>query len=191
MKVAVLFARSDSIYKEMADCDVYDIERDALTFGGGMPVIAHPPCRSWGNLAQFAKPRPGERELALWAVDRVRENGGVLEHPVTSKLWKEKPLPAPGQRDEYGGFTVVLPQWWFGHRCQKMTSLYICGCSWRDLPPMELRLGEAEYVVSYSRRKGRPNKKEIGKAEREKTPQKFAEFLVEIARQCGRLRSVA
>ena len=45
-KVAVLFARKDSIYKEFEQCDVYDIERNALTFSGGIPIIAHPPCRS-------------------------------------------------------------------------------------------------------------------------------------------------
>lgn len=33
--VAVLFARADSIYKTMPQCDVYDIERDARTTRGG------------------------------------------------------------------------------------------------------------------------------------------------------------
>jgi len=36
-QVAVLFARSDSNYKAIPGCDVYDIERDARTFGGGCP----------------------------------------------------------------------------------------------------------------------------------------------------------
>lgn len=183
MKVAVLFARSDSIYKSIPGCDVYDIDRDALTFPGGMPVIAHPPCRSWGRLSHMANPRAGERELALWAVDQVRQWGGVLEHPAGSKLWKEKPLPEPGTRDEFGGFTLVVSQWWFGHRCEKMTRLYICGISIREVPEMGLRLGEPEYVVARSR-KNRFNKKEIGKAEREHTPEPFARFLVKIASQC-------
>jgi len=43
--VAVLFARADSIYKSLPDCDVYDIERDARTYDGPWPVVAHPPCR--------------------------------------------------------------------------------------------------------------------------------------------------
>src|SRR5690348_15539512 len=102
MTVAILFARRDSVYKTLPDCDVYDIDRDARTFPGGMPVVAHPPCRSWGILSHMAKPAPGERELALWAVDRVRECGGVLEHPRGSRLWVEKPLPAPGQVDAWG-----------------------------------------------------------------------------------------
>lgn len=74
--VAVLFARSDSNYKTMPGCDVYDIDRDARTFAGGLPVIGHPPCRAWGRLRQFAKVRPDEKALAPWAVEQVRAWGG-------------------------------------------------------------------------------------------------------------------
>ena len=45
-QVAVLFARADSIYKTLPGCDVYDIKRDARTWPGGCPVVAHPPCRA-------------------------------------------------------------------------------------------------------------------------------------------------
>lgn len=103
MSVAVLFARQDSIYKSLPGCDVWDIERDARKWPGGAPIVAHPPCRAWGRLRSFAKPRVGERELALWAVDQIRLHGGVLEHPAGSQLWQEKPLPEPGERDEWGG----------------------------------------------------------------------------------------
>ncbi len=181
--IAVLFARSDSIYKGIPGCDVFDIDRDALTFSGGMPVIAHPPCRSWGRLAHMAKPRPGERELAPWAVDQIRKWGGVLEHPVTSRLWKEKPLPGPGERDQFGGFSIVVPQYWFGHRCEKMTSLYICGIEPSELPEIGFKLGEPEYVIMKSRN-NHHRKKVVDKPEREKTPEPFAHFLIDIARQC-------
>ncbi|WP_202122885.1 hypothetical protein, partial [Escherichia coli] len=77
-RIAVLFARVDSNYKAMPECDVFDIERDARTFAGGMPVVAHPPCRAWGRLRKFAKPRPDEKALALFAVAQVRAFGGVL-----------------------------------------------------------------------------------------------------------------
>lgn len=56
--VAALFVRRDSVYKTMSCVDAFDFDRDALTFAGGMPVVAHPPCRSWGRLRQFAKARP-------------------------------------------------------------------------------------------------------------------------------------
>lgn len=132
--VAVLFARKDSVYKSLPDCDVYDIERDALTWPGGFPVIAHPPCRGWGRLRHLAKPVQGERELALWAVEQVRRWGGVLEHPTGSTLWQAAQLPQPGERDDFGGFTIWISQWWFGHKADKPTWLYIAGVEPTDYP---------------------------------------------------------
>lgn len=74
--VAILFARQDSIYKTLPGVEVYDKERNAHTFQGGCPVVAHPPCRGWGRLRAFAKPEPGELDLAIWAIDQVRKWGG-------------------------------------------------------------------------------------------------------------------
>lgn len=48
--VAVLFARSDSVYKSIPGCDVWDINRDARNWKGGAPIVAHPPCRAWGGI---------------------------------------------------------------------------------------------------------------------------------------------
>lgn len=105
--VAVLFARADSIYKTMPGCDVYDIERDARTWPGGCPVVAHPPCRAWGRLRKFAKPRDDEKSLGPWAVEQVRTWGGVLEHPAESTLFAHCGMPRPGQfPDEHGGWSV-------------------------------------------------------------------------------------
>jgi hypothetical protein len=186
--VSVLFARADSVYKTLPDCDVWDIDRNALNWQGGSPVVAHPPCRAWGRLAHMARPRPGERELALWAVDQIRQYGGVLEHPDGSRLWKEKPLPAVGETDAWGGFTIVVSQFVWGHRAEKKTKLYICGCSAAALPPIPIRIGEPQFVVSTSgRRKDGSRsraKKEIKKSEREATPILFAIWLLEAARRC-------
>ena len=186
--VSVLFARADSNYKSLQGVDVWDAERDALTWPGGTPVVAHPPCRAWGKFAMFAKPRDGERDLALWAVDQVRTWGGVLEHPAQSLLWGAKPLPEPGKRDAWGGWTLPIYQHWWGHKAQKATRLYLCGCEPKDLPPMPMRLGTAEYMVGDggraadgTRRRGRP---EISKDEREHTPLEFARWLVTTARAC-------
>lgn len=184
--VAVLFARADSIYKSLSGCDVYDIDRDARTFDGGAPVVAHPPCRSWGRLRQFAKPRPDEKLLALWAVDQVRAFGGVLEHPASSLLWQEKPLPEPGQVDAWGGWTLVVSQWWWGHKADKLTRLYICGAKGNQLPPIPYRMGEASHVIASSKaRQKRRYRPEVTKREREATPQALAVWLVEVARICG------
>jgi len=80
-EVAVLFARDDSVYKTLPGCDVWDTERDARRWPGGAPVVAHPPCRLWAKLRQFAKAEDpeAERRLAVDAVEHVRVFGGVLE----------------------------------------------------------------------------------------------------------------
>lgn len=184
MTVAVLFARQDSIYKTLPDCDVWDIERDARTWPGGCPVVAHPPCRAWGKLRQFANPRPDEPALAPWAVDQVRRFGGVLEHPAESLLWAHCGLPTPGRApDDFGGWTAEIRQCDWGHKAEKLTWLYIVGCHPDDLPDLPER-GEPTGVIKPQR--GVPRTlKIVTKAEREHTPPRLAAWLVELARKCG------
>ena len=192
MSVAGLFARADSIYKMLPGTDVFDIDRDARTWAGGSPVVAHPPCRSWGAFAMFAKPREDEKALAPWAIEQVRKNGGVLEHPKGSKLWAACCLPRPLQVDAWGGWTLPISQNWWGHRAEKMTWLYIVGVGPRDMPVIPLHLGHATHVITQSghrkdgsrRRKGMPGwRPKVGLAEREHTPRALAEWLVEVARR--------
>ncbi|WP_051144419.1 hypothetical protein [Nevskia ramosa] len=185
--MAVLFARRDSFYKALPGCDVYDEDRNALTWSGGSPLIAHPPCRAWGGLSHFAKPVPGEKELALWAVDQIRLWGGALEHPVASRLWPAKELPAPGQVDRFGGWTLAVDQDWWGHRAQKRTKLYIVGVDPRDVPLMPFKIVEPSHVVSPSSRirVGHPSyRPQLRKSEREHTPPDFARWLVDLVRRC-------
>lgn len=192
--ISVLFARGDSVYKTFPDCDVYDIDRDARTWPGGCPVVAHPPCRAWGKLHYFAKPRPDEPALALYAVDQVRRFGGVLEHPKDSRLWPAAGLPRPGQVDDFGGWTLPISQNWWGHKAEKMTWLYICGASIADLPPIPYQLGNGTHVIAQSRvrrkdgtrlRKGQQGwRPEVTKAEREHTPAPLARWMVDLAAKC-------
>lgn len=185
--VAVLFARQDSNYKAMSQCDVWDAERDARLWPGGTQVVAHPPCRSWSVLKHFAKPREGERDLGPWAVEQVRRWGGVLEHPKGSQLWAHCGLPAPGVRDEFGGWTKPVSQKWWGHRAEKPTLLYIVGCEPRDVPALPLTLGEAPRVLFNKRglRAGMPGfRTECTREEREHSPPDFAAWLVELAGRC-------
>jgi len=189
MTVAVLFARADSVYKTLPDVEVYDMERDARTYDGPFPVVAHPPCRAWGNFAMFAKPRPDERNLARLSVALVREFGGVLEHPFGSKLWPAQRLPVGQERDQWGGWTLVIDQHWWGHRAQKRTKLYIVGVEPGDVPDVPMKLGRAEYVVGDVGRATRgDNRPEISKADREHTPPELALWLVELARKCSRVQ---
>jgi hypothetical protein len=179
---AILFARTDSIYKQLPGCDVYDAERDALSFPGGMPVVAHPPCRAWGRLRGLAKPRQGEKELAIWAVQQVRTWGGVLEHPESSSLWAEMSLPLGVSRDEHGGWTLKIDQCWFGHRARKRTWLYICGISPSEIPAYPISLNAVQYKIGALARQKSKQKKEVTKSEREHTPPALAEWLVALAK---------
>lgn len=186
--INALFVREDSIYKTMSGIDCWDIVRDARKYKGDDPVIAHPPCRAWGQLSHMAKPRPDEKELAIFAVNKIREVGGVLEHPAKSKLWKEENLPATGARDEFGGFSVVVNQHWWCHRAEKKTILYIVGIEPGELPEIPFVMGEAPCVVASSgrRKNGLRSKRrpEITKREREATPAEFAKWLYQIAIKC-------
>ena len=168
--VAALFVRKTTHYAELG-CDCYDAERNALTWSGGCPGIFHPPCRSWANLAHFAKPREGERELALWAMAKVREFGGVLEHPFNSKLWREAGCLSPGVRDQHGGILVPVLQSWWGHRAAKKSCIYVVG----PLPEIPY-LADAPTATTVER---------MGRAERERTPPALASWLVEVARACA------
>jgi hypothetical protein len=175
-RVAALFVRRDSVYRELgADC--YDIERDARTFDLACPVVAHPPCRAWGQLARFAKPRADERDLAHWAVHVVRHCGGVLEHPINSKLWHEISAGTDGVRDRFGGVAVTLRQSWYGHPCAKPTRLYIVG------PVLELASdgpAPTHEIAGRGARRGRlPG---ASRPMREHTPRDLAAWMVASAR---------
>ncbi len=171
--VSVLFARSDSCYFELV-ADVWDIKRDARGYAGINPVVCHPPCRGWGRLRHWAKPRPDEKALAIFAVEQVRRCGGVLEHPWGSTLWHAADLPHPGKVDAWGGWTLLVDQGWWGHAAPKPTYVYIVGCSREDVGDLPVQLQRAP---------GRTLK--LSPAERESTPLPFARFLVGIAAKCA------
>ena len=170
MTVAALFVRKKTHYVDLG-VDCYDETRDALTWPGGCPGIFHPPCRSWGQLSHFAKPVPGERELALWAMQKVRECGGVLEHPYSSRLWGEARCLSFGVRDDFGGVLVPVFQSWWGHRAAKKSCFYVVG----PLPSVPyVELAPTSSTVE-----------RMGRAERERTPLQLASWLVDVARACA------
>ena len=192
MRVAVLFARADSVYKTMPECDVWDEARDARRWPGGMRVVTHPPCRCWGKLRQFAKPRneAEERKLAVQAVQAVQAYGGVLEHPAESTLWAHCGLPTPGRApDKHGGWTALIHQCDFGHEAEKATWAYIVGCHPDDLPEMPPP-AEPTGLVKPRRGVPRDGRKIITKRAREATPLPMARWFVAVALRC-RVRAEA
>lgn len=184
--VAVLYARRDTVYRSMPEVrDVYDIDRDARTYAGPFPVVAHPPCRAWGRLRHFARPVAGEMDLARHAVSVVRRYGGILEHPVGSLLWRDQGLPPPGAGyDAFGGWSFGAPQFWWGHEAYKLSVFYVCGVRVMDMPCMPFALGDAPKVLE-TRKKTGPKRPSLSKSDRERTPLRLASWLVEVASLCA------
>lgn len=116
--------------------------------------------------------------------------GGVVEHPAESSLWKHCGIYLNGTRDDFGGFAILVQQWWWGHRAHKWTRLYFCGVEHGQLPEIPYKIGEAPAVIASSRKRqaGR-YRPEVTKAEREHTPPELAKWLIAAARLCSPLVS--
>lgn len=189
-RVAVLFARRDSIYKTIPGCDVWDEDRDARKWTGGAPIVAHPPCAQWGQLRQFSRPDEEVKALSPWAVNQVRTYGGVLEHPARSALWKDCGLPAPGRGDK-SGWTLSAPQFWWGHPAEKASRFFIVGIEPADVPPIPFALGEPPMLICSSRKNRKAGHgRYVPHSQRDVTPPLLAEWLVELARRTS-VRQIA
>ncbi len=207
-RVAVLFARADSVYKTLPECDVYDEARDARTWPGGTPVVAHPPCKRWSSLnnlvlvryphraAEFAHGNDGG--LFSLALAAVRRWGGVLGHPSQSRAWRKFDLPRPArgvwQRGICGGWCIELDQAAFGHVARKRTWLYAVTDDPPPAPPAPEHNGRVVRVYRKRLEDGswiRGNaaavdSSEISHAAAEHSPVAFAIWLVELARRGAR-----
>lgn len=51
IQVAALFVEGAGVYASRHGVDAWPIERDARTYAGPHPVVAHPPCNLWVNMA--------------------------------------------------------------------------------------------------------------------------------------------
>ena len=174
--VSVLCASRRSVYKRLEGVDVYDIDRDCYTFDGSTPVVAHPPCRAWSaRLRHQAKPPAGEKDIAPWCVEQLRQCGGVLEHPAKSVLWDELSLPKPGCRRRDNLWSMELNQSWFGYTIAKRTWVLV---SMVDQPP------EIPFRLHYSHGDSK-RFKAMSRNARAATPIDFAKWLVATARLVG------
>lgn len=176
----------------VAEC--YDEARDARTYAGPWPVVAHPPCGPWGRLRHLYRGGEGPRELAIVAIDQVRRWGGALEHPRYSQLWKFAGLPLPGEpTDVHGGRTIELSQCDWGHPARKMTWVYVVGGTIGPYPASR----EPTHWISGGRgRAGKkrhttpvpPGIKVCSAQQRRRTPPAFAVWLLDMAAQVNRSR---
>jgi hypothetical protein len=176
-KISVLYCEPGSIYHKL-NCDVWDLKRNALLFNLPIPVIAHPPCRLWSRLHKFSTAPQCEKLTAISALVHIRKYGGVLEHPAGSSLFKKFGIRLDGNLDHHGGFVRSVNQFWFGHRAQKKTYLYICGISPGELPAPLLSFNAITHTISSSKRSS--TKKEVNKSEKNATPIEFAKYLISI-----------
>lgn len=120
LQVAILCAAKKSNYFHIPDLDIYDESRDAFTYTGGVPVIAHPPCAQWSRMKAFANYNKRHLELAAFCIDAVRSNGGILEHPAGSSIFRHFGLST--------AHIISVSQSWWGFPAQKRTYLYFHEC---------------------------------------------------------------
>jgi hypothetical protein len=96
------------------------------------------------------------------------------------------PLPSCAP-DRFGGWTLAVDQWWWGHVVNKPTWFYIVGCKPENIPPLPFREGKSEKVITngHGLREGMPGfRSRVTQKEREYTPIELAKWLVELARRC-------
>lgn len=197
--VAALYIDPRGPYPSMPGVECWDEQRDARNYAGPHPVVAHPPCQLWTNLARVnfkryggERNRPGnDGGCFAAALAAVRGWGGVLEHPAGSHAWKAHGLQEPlythgargwrGHSPAGGGSWEAVCEVWqsaYGHKARKRTWLLYCGAR----PPFELdwRREPGTHQVGWFDRA----KPTVSKAEASRTPAIFAEMLVALARHC-------
>ncbi len=191
--IAALYVDPRGPYASMPGVDPWDERRDARTYAGPHPVVAHPPCGSWGRFRNLASGL--DSGCAPRAVEQVRAFGGVLEHPAHSRLWPYANLPRPGELpDAHGGFALQVDQCAWGHVARKVTWLYIVGVDRAAATAGVLEGGTPTHVVEHTRHEGarRSGLKLCSHQQRRRTPPAFARWLVDLAasaRNCAKLPS--
>lgn len=195
MIVAALYVQPRGHYVGRSDVDAWPERRDARTYAGPHPVVAHPPCASWCRLAAlreavYGLPIGEDGGCFAAALAAVRSWGGVLEHPAWSKAWPKFGLMPPpafgwqGNLERPREWVCEVAQSAYGHRAQKLTWLLYVG----DVPPFPLRWERPRGTgvvsgahFSRGRKSKRPNGERIWQTEASRTPPAFAEALIQLA----------
>lgn len=198
--VAALYVDARGPYPMMAAVDCWDERRDARLYAGPHPVVAHPPCGSYGSLAHLRSDH-SDKDCCPIAVEQVKRWGGVVEQPARSRLWDLCGLPSPGTRDRLG-FAVEVCQVAWGHVARKRTWLYFVDVDSDNVLATIRHGGSPTHWVSGFRSSTAaapkrykangcavpPGIKVCSAQQRLRTPPAFAEWLVMIARTASRFR---
>lgn len=200
--VAALYVEAGGCYAGLPGIDMWDIKRDARRYDGPHPVVAHPPCDRWCQMAPVNQARYGHKVgddggTFAAALASVRQFGGVLEHPAVSLAWARFDLPRPPSsggwvRGMCGGWSCHVEQRHYGHRARKATWLYAFGV---ELPSLRWGKGEPpEAWISADRPRAELAVAGIGqlsKKEAKATPPAFRDLLLSIARSAKLERKAA
>lgn len=191
--IAALYVDPAGIYSTLPDVDCWGEERDARTYPGPHPVVAHPPCSRWCRLAGLVEARWGHKRgddggCFKAALEAVKRWGGVLEHPAFSDAWPAFDLPQPvhggWQRGLCGGWAAHVEQGRYGHPAKKATWLYAMRCALPSLDWRTVADQESEALVSWcgNRVASGERRPRVGKRVAAATPPSFAAILVGMAR---------
>lgn len=157
--VSVLCVAENSNYFQY-DLDLWTKQRNAYNFNSNNPIIAHPPCAQWSRLKGLANYNELEKQLGSFCYEKIISNGGILEHPLESSLWKYLNIKP----------TVNCQLNWFGFPAVKKTGLFIYG--YEPLPP-PFNLDAIQCAIG-----GSKNYKELPKKMRDKTPISMIDYFL-------------
>lgn len=206
--VAALYVEPQGCYVGVPGVDPWDEARDARTYAGPHPVVAHPPCQRWGRFWHGSTRKPHQYKMGddggcfRAAFNALCKFGGVLEHPADTHAWSAFHLLKPPRS---GGWVRAYPiecspevwtccvyQGHYGHPSGKATWLLTAGVKRKDLP--ELKWGKTEQRLPewMIERYGYEKARRIGvvamvggknkTAIRNATPVPFRDVLISIAR---------
>ena len=202
-QVAALFVEDGGCYSGLPGVDPWPESRDARTYGGPNPVVAHPPCQRWGNFWHGTPARPHQYRLGddggcfAAALAAARTWGGVIEHPAGSRAWAwfgiAKPRAGAGWVPAgNGGWTCSVDQGHYGHFARKSTWLLAYGMPRDALPELEWSRADQPIPAWMIERYGERKARKIGLVAmvggkdktriRNATPPAFRDVLLTIAR---------
>lgn len=198
--VSALFVHPTGPYPGIPGVDPWGLgcvpSRDARTYTGPHPVVAHPPCAAWGR---YARPTPESTARGPLVGDdggcfasafrHVNRYGGVIEHPADTKAFAAHRIRAPLPLPTWSPAGVLLPHrrtWvtWvdqgrYGHEARKPTWLYVVLPVGVEPPMLDWNVANPHPRGGTSPRRGIIER--MSHRQRAVTPHTFAMLLVSIA----------
>ena len=203
--VAALYVETDGPYFGLPGVDPWDAIRDARSYNGRHPVVAHPPCERWGRYwggGPMLHGTPKQKKLGddggcfSHAVNIVSFRGGVLEHPEASHGFAYAGLVKPPKSGGWVpsgngyGWVCCVEQGHYGHPARKATWLYYVG---KREPPVliwgasttrqRLEPGFHSKAERASAPASRKLIRRLTKREMVWTPEPFRDLLIGLARR--------